>query len=414
MTKNLFRQITGNFKFLFFFLSVLNVASCTMEEKMESEHLSGLNAMPETIFTSDIDLMNLPNYSNQRTPPYIRKDNTAGNDISDAGATLGRVLFYDKNLSVNNTVSCASCHKQAFAFGDTVRLSRGVNGVTGRHAPRLANARFADERRFFWDERANTLEEQTTQPIQDHIEMGFSGQNGNPDFNDLIRKLESLNYYNELFSLTFGDPEITETRMQNALAQFVRSIQSFDSKFDEGLALVDNLNEDFPNFTAEENLGKSLFLTPPNGGPDGRPGTPGANVRGAGCQGCHRAPEFDIDPNSRNNGVISVANNPEAIDLNNTRSPSLRDLVNSEGVLNGPLMHDGVFRGLNQVINHYNNIPNRRDNTNLDPRLGRGPATQNLRLSPPERDALVAFLRTLSGRSIYTDPKFSDPFRPEN
>jgi cytochrome c peroxidase len=78
-------------------------------------------------------------------------------------------LFYDKNLSVNNSVSCASCHKQELAFGDNVTACIGVNGVTGRHSMRLVNTRFSNESRFFWDERANTLETQTTMPIQDHI-----------------------------------------------------------------------------------------------------------------------------------------------------------------------------------------------------------------------------------------------------
>jgi len=95
-------------------------------------------------------------------------------------ATLGRVLFYDKQLSANGAIACASCHKQEFAFSDTAQQSVGLNGgLTGRHSMRLVNSRFADEVRFFWDERASSLEDQTTQPIQDHVEMGFSGENGN-------------------------------------------------------------------------------------------------------------------------------------------------------------------------------------------------------------------------------------------
>jgi len=119
-----------------------------------------------------IDLGNLPNYANQTKPSYITKDNTpANNSISDKGATLGRVLFYDKKLSLDNSTSCASCHQQEFAFSDTAALSAGINGLTGRHSMRLVNARFSNEGRFFWDERAATLEDQTTRPIQDHIEM---------------------------------------------------------------------------------------------------------------------------------------------------------------------------------------------------------------------------------------------------
>ena len=120
--------------------------------------------------------------------------------------------------------------------------------------------------------------------------------------------------------MTFGDAGIDEARIQKSLAQFVRSIQSFDSRYDQGRAVA-AANQPFPNFTASENAGKQLFLAPPNAG-------------GAGCAGCHRPPEFDIDPNSLNNGVIaSIAG---GTDLTNTRSPALRDLVNASGQPNSP------------------------------------------------------------------------------
>lgn len=129
--------------------------------------------------SATLDLGKPDNYANQTVPAYITKDNTPPvNILNDKTATLGRVLFYDKKLSTNNTISCASCHHQQFAFGDTASASVGVNGTTGRHAMRLINGRFANEGSFFWDERAATLEQQTLEPIQDHVEMGFSGQNG--------------------------------------------------------------------------------------------------------------------------------------------------------------------------------------------------------------------------------------------
>ena len=358
------------------------------------------------LISGTIDLNELFNYADQSIPNYINKDNTPlNNELTDPGATLGRVLFYDKNLSVNNTISCASCHQQEFAFGDTARVSVGVAGVTGRHSMRLINARFANEGRFFWDERTNSLEQQTTMPIQDHVEMGFSGTNGDPDLDSLIRKLEAVDYYQELFTFVYGSPQISEGRMRRALAQFVRSIQSYDSKYDEGRAMVGNNNAPFPNFTQQENLGKNLFSTPP---PQG----------GAGCQGCHRAPEFDIDPNSRNNGVTGVVGDPMALDIEVTRSPSLRDIINPNGFLNGPLMHNGAFNDLLSVINHYDSIAIDTNNTNLDPRLrgapggpgGPPPAGQNLQLTQDEKEALVAFLRTLTGSDVYTNEKWSDPF----
>ncbi len=343
-----------------------------------------------------LDLTRLPDYANQPVPDYIRRDNTpAANPITDLGAALGRVLFYDKRLSRNDTVACASCHQQEHAFSDLATASSGVAGTTGRHSMRLVNARFAEEVRFFWDERAVSLEDQTTKPIQDHVEMGFSGADGDPGFADLVDKLAAIREYQALFAVVYGDRAITEPRVQNAIAQFVRSIQSFDSRYDQGRAQVRGNNADFPNFTAQENEGKRLFMTPPPNG-------------GAGCAGCHRAPEFDIDPASVNNGVIGSFSG--GADQTVTRSPSLRDLVNPEGQPNGAFMHDASLPTLLDVVNHYDNIA--MENPGLDNRLRGGPGPQGaqLNLSAAQKDDLIAFLRTLTGSAIYTDPKWSNPF----
>ena len=357
----------------------------------------------ETTVAGTIDLDNLDNYENQPIPNYINEDNTTFNDIRDEVATLGRVLFYDKAMSTDNTISCASCHKQELAFGDDLRQSEGVNGLTGRHSMRLINARFAEEERFFWDERANTLEDQTTMPIQDHIEMGFSGEDGNPDFDDLIVKLGEIDYYSELFTIAYGDAQITEVRMQNALAQFIRSIQSFDSRYDQGRQQVNNNNQDFPNFTEEENLGKRLFMQNVDFA-----GNTGNRIGGGlGCQNCHQAPEFDINDNSENNGVINTAADVNGRDITVERSPSLRDLFNQNGELNGPLMHTGRMDE-RDMVEHYNNISD-DNNPNLDNRLARGDG-QNLNMTELEKDALIAFLKTLTGNDVYTNEKWSDPF----
>lgn len=292
----------------FSFLIILLFFSCSSDNESnnnDSGNNSNQNDNEQLDFSDilNIDFDNLDNYENQTIPNYITKDNTNGNDITNEIATLGRVLFYDKSLSVNNTVSCSSCHKQDFAFSDDANVSDGVNGTTGRHSMRLVNARFAIEQNFFWDERANSLEQQATMPIKDHIEMGFSGENRDLSFDDLINKLELTEYYPNLFDFAFGNDEISETRIQLALAQFVRSIQSFDSKYDIGRSQVPNNVTPFPNFTVQENNGKNLFLQPPVFN------NQGMRVNGGlGCAGCHQAPEFDIDPNSLNNGVIGSAN----------------------------------------------------------------------------------------------------------
>lgn len=343
-----------------------------------------------------IDLTNPENYANQPVPDYITRDNTPqGNEVTDLGASLGRVLFYDKRLSRNDTVSCASCHQQEHAFSDTAVASQGVAGTTGRHSMRVINARFSNERRFFWDERAATLEDQATQPIHDATEMGFSGEGDDPPFSALTAKLAEIEEYQVMFTAVYGDGGVTENRMELALSQFMRSIQSFDSKYDAGRSQVDNDGAPFPNFTAAENAGKQLFLAPPGGGP-------GPGPRGAGCATCHQPPGFDIDPNSGNNGVTGTFVN--ASDISVTRSPTLRDMVDQNGVPHGGFMHNAEFATVAEVIDHYN--AEITDNPQLDRRLRR----PGLNLSATDRSNLEAFLRTLTGSNVYTDPKWSDPF----
>lgn len=388
-------------RIFYFAICALFLLSCNNDTESVTENNEPFLDLTE-IF--NINFNALPNYSNQYIPVYITKDNTPNNNpITNSGATLGRILFYDTNLSANNTVSCASCHAQEHAFSDTNSVSQGINGQTGRHSMRLINSRFSNEVNFFWDERANSLETQTSMPIQDHIEMGFSGADGDLNINDLITKLNTIEYYPVLFNSAFGSTEITEIKLQKALAQFVRSIQSFDSKYDEGRLLVNNDAQPFSNFTQMENQGKNLFIQPPNFN------NQGMRVSGGiGCNGCHQAPEFDIVPNTLNNGVIGTADGL-ATDLNVTRSPSLRDIVKLNGESNGPFMHIGISNNLLTVVEHYNVI-NIAGNSNLDPKLRPNGFGQQLNLTQAEKSAVVAFLRTLSGTDVYVNDMWSNPF----
>lgn len=351
-----------------------------------------------------MNLSNLANYANQPVPLYITKDNTpAHNPLTDAGATLGRVLFYDKQLSVDNTVACASCHHQQHAFSDPMQASRGVNGTTGRHSMRLINTRFAVEERFFWDERAASLEAQATLPIQDHAEMGFSGENGDPGFDALLNKMSDLEYYRMLFEFVYGDSEITEQRMQLAIAQFIRSIQSFDSRFDAGLAEAGDIDAPFANFTQAENNGKGLLLDPTVFDRRGE-----RSSGGLGCAGCHNPPEFDIKPDSGNNGFTESLGGGR--DFDNTRVPTLRDLVDANGSLHGGLMHTGSIRNLDDAIEHYERINIARGNTRLDTALVVNGDGIHLEIRRQERSDVAAFLRALTGSNVYIDSKWSDPF----
>lgn len=377
--------------------------SCNKEDNYES---LPTDSYPNVVaaFGANLDLNNLQNYANQTVPGYITKDNSNGNVITDKAATLGRVLFYDKKLSTSNSIACASCHKQALAFGDDAIASQGVNATTGRHSMRLVNNRFATELKYFWDERAANLETQTTMPIKDHGEMGYSGLNGDQSFSDLIIKLSAVGYYKELFKFVYGTETITEARIQNALAQFIRSIQSFDSKYDAGRATAPNDGAPFTNFTAQENQGKNLFLAPPTFDANGS-----RTGGGLGCAGCHRAPEFDIDPLTKNNGIIGTISGT-GIDITNTKAPSLRNLVKVDGTTNGQMMHTGVITSLQQAIGHYGTINIAPGNTNLDPRLMPGGVGQQLNLTATEVNAVIAFLKTLSGTDVYTNTKWSNPF----
>ncbi len=345
---------------------------------------------PDVSQVLSIDLADLPTYTPaypaHYTPGVLNTDNTtAGNPVTNIGATLGRVLFYDKQLSVNGTVSCASCHSQAAGFSDTRVKSVGFEGgVTDVHSMRLTNTRFYTASSMFWDKRAANLEAQSTQPIQNGVEMGFDAAHGG--MGAVIDRLEDLSYYPPLFAAAFGDPAISEARIQRALAQFVRSMVSVNSAFDTGISLAGgNANADFPNFTAEQNLGKRLFLNPPNLG-------------GAGCAGCHQPPTFALAANSLTNGL----------DMNQTtvfKSPSLKSVA-----LDGAFMHDGRFTTLEQVVRHYSTGV--MGGPNLDNRLRVPGGMQPLRLNLSEAqiDALVAFLGTLTDETLRNDAKFSDPF----
>jgi cytochrome c peroxidase len=370
----------------------------------------GLFLLTFVLMSGTIDLDNLFNYSDSNIPDNIdlNIDSTPfDNLMDDKIATLGRVLFYDKKLSSNNSVSCASCHKQELAFGVEELQGTGVNGLSLRKPMRLLNLRILKTplEGLFWDARAHNLEDLATQPIKDHIEMGYSGEADGPVFNDLILQLEEVDYYDELFTFAFGDNSITEEKISKAIAQFVRSIESYDSRFDEGYLMVEgtpvggNVELDFPNFTPEENAGKTLFIS------DAIKDIDGARVGGGvGCIHCHVVPSFNYSSESGNNGVISEIDGSFVFDI--IKAPSLRDVFGPSGSLNGPLFHNGQATSFNELLDHYNDI------SSIIPMVDNR-IEQNgipLNLTQEERLQLDAFLKTLTGSNIYTDEKWSNPF----
>ncbi len=344
--------------------------------------------LPATTFSYADAEVGLPNYYTQANAPgsAADTDNTpTTNAITNAGATLGRVLFYDKRLSLNNTVACASCHQQARGFGDARKLSPGFNGgLTTRHSMALSNARFYERGRFFWDERAATLEDQVLQPIQNTTEMGMT-------LDGLTTKLAATDFYAPLFRAAFGSDAITSDRIARALAQFVRSLSSSHSKYDQALQAGQGGVQ--RTLTAQEQQGLQLF-----GGGQGN----GAGR--AGCVRCHETTAMALDQ-PRNNGLDLITTDVGA-GQGRFKAPSLRNA----GV-RGAFMHDGRFTTLAEVVEFYNS--GIRLNQNLDRILrdNQG-APQRLNLTPDEKSALVAFLETLTDQTLIADVRLSDPFGP--
>ena len=354
---------------------------------------TGLAAAPE-LDDQRTEIPELPaipfNYSNIQLPPYFNNPQIAnanntpgGNPITDHGATLGRVLFYDVRLSANDTVACASCHLQANGFSDPNRFSVGfAGGVTGRNSMGFINGRYYENGHFFWDERADTLEDQVLMPIQDPVEMGM-------DLAELEVKLAATSFYPELFENAFGDDEVTSERMSLALAQFIRSVVSYQSRFDQGIP------QNFANFTAQENLGRQIFTSG-----QGR------------CSVCHRT-EIQITNEAINNGLDATTTDLGLAgvtgfseDEGKFKVPSLRNIG-----LTGPYMHDGRFATLQAVVTFYNEEV--QAHPNLDPRLQvQNGQPRRLNLSEQEQAALVAFLLTLTDPTIANEEKWSDPFVP--
>jgi cytochrome c peroxidase len=329
-------------------------------------------------------------YAVTNLPQHIRTipnaDNTpANNPITNPGANLGRVLFYDKRLSANDTVSCASCHLQAAGFSDPEKLSRGfLGGHTARNSMGLSNARFYARGRFFWDERAATLEIQTLLPIQDSIEMGLTLQ-------QMEAKLAGISIYPPLFQAAFGTPDVTADRVSRALSQFVRAMVTYQSKFDQAFALGVNGTPNFSAvFTPEELRGQALF----GGGPGG-----------LGCNRCHgTAAHISVLP--ENNGLDAVFTDAGA-GRGRFKSPSLRNIE-----VTAPYMHDGRFATLEEVIEFYNSGV--QDSPDLSPLMREGNlptgAVRRLNLTPQQKADLKAFMLTLTDRTFLADPAFSNPF----
>lgn len=334
----------------------------------------------------------LPAYTAQQRPAYMASTGLASfdttpddNPLTDAGAFLGRVLFYDTRLSANSTVSCSTCHVQKHAFSDPRPVSTGFRGrPMDRNSLALHDLRYT-RAGFFWDERSESLEEAVLQPLFSHVEMGL-------DPATLIDRLSHDSHYTGLFEKAFPSREITVSRVARALAQFIRSMESNRSKYDEAVANVPSSRDNFPAFTSSENLGKRVFFDR--------------------CVSCHHLGNepkvaifamfrslnngIDRDGTVRDGGRGDVTFDPS--EVGSFKASTLRNVEYT-----APYMHDGRLATLEDVIEHYSTGVNRHPNL--------GPVVRHL-FSAEEKTALVDFLKTLSDPHFITDPKFSDPWEP--
>lgn len=343
------------------------------------------------------DKPNLDNSYDYTLPLASNGQAITTHTVTNAGARLGRALFYDKKLSKNNMVACASCHKQEFAFADNVSFSDGFNGgKTSRNSMAIINA--IQSQGFFWDNRTLKLEDMVLQPIKHQVEMGLD------DSEFLIEKLNSTSYYPQLFNDAFGSATISKEAIGKALAQFIYAMFTQNTKADKANIFNNSGGWNTTNtiLTAQEQTGATLFQT-------------------IGCTGCHSNENLrgwndlnwgniGLDAVYADKGLGSITS--KASDDGVFKVPSLRNIA-----LTAPYMHDGRYATLEQVVEHYNS--GIIYSANLSPQLvARNPVNYQplnqavqFNLSDNDKSCLVAFLKTLTDYSLVSDPKFSDPFK---
>jgi cytochrome c peroxidase len=334
-------------------------------------------APPDTAFRyTDADVPLPRHLLSSVAGTVVFSDNTpADNHITNAGAALGRILFYDARLSADNRIACASCHRQEFGFGDTARFSRGLHGRRPtRRTLALANLRFNAYGRFFWDQRAPSLEAQVLDVIQDSVEMGMN-------LDSLEIKLGRTPFYPALFAAAFGSAAVTRDGIARALAQFARALVSARSPLDAVFA--GGGAPDFSRLTASERQGYQLFVS-------------------SGCVNCHRTILQFAD--RANNVGLDVQSADSGAGSGRFKPASLRNVA-----MRAPYMHDGRFRTLREVVHFYSSGV--QQSPDLDPRLlDEAGHARHLDLTDAQEDQLVAFLQTLTDTTFLHDPRFGNPF----
>ena len=325
-------------KFLFpFFIAVLFILGCK-KDKVTIEEFK----------------LEYPSYF--PTPHYSFEQNELTRERFD----LGKKLFFDPILSLDNTISCGSCHAQTHAFADhNVSFSSGVGGAIGtRNSPSITNMIW--QKSFMWDGGVNHIEMFSIAPITNPLEM-------NETIPGILEKLNNSSYYRKAFKDTYGVEEVNDQVLFRSLTLFMAMIVSADSKYDKW-------RQGKVNLSNSEKDGLDLFRQH--------------------CASCHTEPLF-TDHSYRNNGLDSEFNDLgralitlDPSDNGKFKVPSLRNIE-----LTYPYMHDGRFWSLDEVMDHYSEGVHASET--LDPLL-----TNGISLNNEEKSALLAFLKTLTDYSL--------------
>lgn len=414
-------------KTTYLFLIALFAASCS---KNEFSVRNDENVLPAHIseFEAYLDLPSIFVDYRRDLPRYLKATGMSVKPVDNAKATLGRVLFYDKNLSLDRSTSCASCHKQNKAFSDNVALSQGINGLLGsRNSMPIANvasfsAHYSElgglRPLLLWDNRAASVVEQSKLAFLNDHEMGMTMEG-------VALRIQEQSYYPYLWQKVYGNFDVREEQILECLSEFVGAMGSSDSKFDKGLEAANGeigqtqtdtisdleiITSVYNGDTITITTGSTIILET-----GGIPGfstieNHGRDIFVANCSKCHspiRAFQEileacnGLDMNYADQGLGMLTNNPA--DNGVFKAPSLRNIA-----LTAPYMHDGRFKTLQEVVDFYSDEV--KPHPNLHPQMLHN-GDPNLHLTAQQKLELIAFLHTLTGNRITTDERFSNPFK---
>lgn len=341
------------------------IHACKKEDK---------TTIPEEVYSPTAKTINVPQY----VVKYLGEmPHPEDNPLTEEGIVLGRKLFYDKMLSNDGTMACATCHKQENGFDDFRQFSQGTNGSFGdRNAMPIVNLGWAKS--FFWDGRRESLESQAHDPVTNPIEMANN-------WPEVVTRLQADANYPSLFFKAFGTRTVDSNLVVKAIAQFERTMVSFNTRFDKYF-----YQGDTDALNASEKRGLMLFTG------DGL------------CNTCHMMNTLFTDHQSRNNGLdinpadaglMKFTGKPE--DRGKFKVPTLRNIAQT-----APYMHDGRFANLDDVLNFYSaNVV--QASPNLDEHMI--PFGNGLSLSEQDKKDLIAFLKSLSDEEFLNREDLSDP-----